>query len=459
MQSKMYARDVRCSDCHDVHSIRRIKKGNDLCLQCHRAAIYDRKGHHFHKTGGEVGEPIKSAKGEVLFEVGSGARCEACHMPGRNYMGIDYRPDHSFRLPRPDLTLSMKTPNACDRCHVDKPTQWSVDAMAKWYGRTWRPHYGQILQAGRQQQPEAAAELASLAQDRLYPTIVRATALAELAAYEGATVRKAFTAALTDEESLMRQTAVRHLPVRDPAERLKLLTPLLYDPVRAVRIEAAGIVAELHPDTLPADTRRQFDKALAEYRHAMERTADFAASRHNLGNLARSRGHFQEAEEQYRKAIAIDDQFYPAKVNLAMLYNQLGRNGEAERLLQDVLQQHPDLYELQYSLGLLLAEQQRWAEAAVHLEQAAAGLPRRARIHYNLGLLLQKLNRDGEAEKALQAALALEPRDPDFLYALAVFYLDRGNREKARAMAERLTTVDPGSPAGRQLLEIIEMNQ
>ena len=52
MQSKMYARDVRCSDCHDVHSIRRIKDGNDLCLQCHRAAIYDQKGHHFHKTNG-----------------------------------------------------------------------------------------------------------------------------------------------------------------------------------------------------------------------------------------------------------------------------------------------------------------------------------------------------------------------------------------------------------------------
>ena len=218
-------------------------------------------------------------------------------------MGIDYRPDHSFRIPRPDLTLTMGTPNACDRCHVDKSTQWSVDAMTKWYGRTWRPHYGQILQAGRQQQPEAAAALASLAQDRLYPTIVRATALAELAAYEGETVRKAFAAALTDEESLMRQTAVRHLPARDPVERLKQLTPLLYDPVRAVRIEAAGSVADLHPDTLPADTRRQFDKALAEYRHAMERTADFAASRHNLGNLERSLGTFRKRRSSTAKRL------------------------------------------------------------------------------------------------------------------------------------------------------------
>jgi tetratricopeptide (TPR) repeat protein len=342
---------------------------------------------------------------------------------------------------------------------VDKPTQWSLDAMAKWYGQTWRPHYGQILQAGRDQKPEAAADLASLASDRLYPTIVRATALAELAPYGGDTAHKAYAAALLDEESLMRQTAVRHLPERDPARRLKLLVPMLYDPVRGVRIEAAGAVAELHPDSLPTDVRQQFDQALAEYRHAMERTADFAASRHNLGNLERSLGHYQKAVEQYQKAIAIDDQFYPAKVNLAMLYNQLGRNGEAERLLKEVVQQHPDLYELQYSLGLLLAEQNRLEEAAVYLRQAAAGLPQRSRIHYNLGLLVQRLNRDNEAQAALQTALVLEPDNPDYIYALAVFYLERGNREKAREMAEKLMAVNPGSPAGRQLLKIIEQNK
>ena len=100
-QSKMYHRDVRCSDCHDVHSVKRLKEGNDLCLQCHRAGEYNTKTHHFHKKEGEKGEPVKSLGGEVLFEVGTGADCVQCHMPGRKYMGIDYRPDHSIRVPRP----------------------------------------------------------------------------------------------------------------------------------------------------------------------------------------------------------------------------------------------------------------------------------------------------------------------------------------------------------------------
>jgi len=456
MQSKMYARDVRCSDCHDVHSIRRIKKGNDLCLQCHQAAIYDRKGHHFHKTEGEAGEPIKSQSGEVLFEVGSGARCEACHMPGRNYMGIDYRPDHSFRLPRPDLTLSMGVPNACDRCHVDKPTQWSVDAMSKWYGKTQRPHYGEVLAAGRQRLPETENRLASLAKDRLYPTIVRATALSQLSNYGGDAAMAALKAALNDEDSMVRQTAVRRLPQSDPTQRLKLLSPMLYDPVRAVRIEAAAAMAAIPKENMPPDTRRQFEKALAEYLRAMERTADFAASRHNLGNLYVNLGDPSRAEQHYLKAMAIDREFYPAKVNLAMLYNRLGRNTDAERLLREVVTDHPDFYEIKYSLGLLLAEENRLEESVVFLGDAAVGLPQRSRISYNLGLLLQQIKRDDEAESALNHALAVEPEDPDYLYALAVFYMQRGKWDQARLMAERLQDAHPEIAAGREMLTIIE---
>ena len=459
MQSKMYARDVRCSDCHDVHSIRRVKKGNALCLQCHQASIYDQKGHHFHKKAGEPGKPIRSQTGEVLFAVGSGASCEACHMPGRRYMGIDYRPDHSFRRPRPDLTLTLGTPNACDRCHVDKPTQWSVDAMGKWYGEQWRPHYGQVLDAGRKRKPEAAQKLATMASDRLYPTIVRATALAELAGYGAEASQPSFVQSLADEESLVRQTAVRNFPENDPTRRLKLLTPMLYDPVRAVRIEAAGALAVIPEAQMPPDSRQPFEKALAEYRHAMERTADFAASRLNLGNLSANLGQLAEAERQYRRAIGIDDQFYPAKVNLAMLYNRQGKKVDAERLLREVVAGYPELYEIKYSLGLLLAEQNRFQESVIFLANAAAGLPQRSRIHYNLGLLLQRLGRDDAAESALLKALAVEPQSPDYLYALAVFYMQRSKWDPARKMVERLLAGHPDWPGGRQLKTIVEKHK
>ena len=215
-QSKMYARDVRCSDCHNVHSIKRVKEGNGLCLQCHRASDYDTRQHHFHKKKGEKGDPIKSADGRVLFEVGTGAECIQCHMPGRYYMGVHYRLDHSIRIPRPDLSIKLGVPDACTRCHVDKTSRWSDETITKWYGPGRRPHYGEIIQAGRNRQPGAAEGLIRLAEDPLYPVIVRATALELLAAYPGEAGAAALERALMDGEALIRRTAVNHLPAAEP---------------------------------------------------------------------------------------------------------------------------------------------------------------------------------------------------------------------------------------------------
>ncbi|MHC4776051.1 MAG: multiheme c-type cytochrome, partial [Planctomycetota bacterium] len=49
VQSKMFANDVRCSDCHDSHSLELVRPGNDLCTQCHQAEVYDSYDHHFHQ--------------------------------------------------------------------------------------------------------------------------------------------------------------------------------------------------------------------------------------------------------------------------------------------------------------------------------------------------------------------------------------------------------------------------
>jgi tetratricopeptide (TPR) repeat protein len=456
VQSKMHARDVRCSDCHDVHSIKRIKDGNGLCLQCHRAAIYDTRDHHLHKKAGEPGDPIRGTSGKILFDVGSGASCEGCHMPGRYYMGVDYRPDHSFRIPRPDLSLALDTPNACNRCHVDKTVQWSVDAMAKWYGQKKRPHYGTILAAGRLNDPAALAALIQLADDRLYPEIVRATALSLTSTYPDETAVSALERALSDESALLRHTAVNRLAIPDPQQRIALVGPLLYDPVRAVRIEAARSLVPAVQQGLGASLQKPYKNALAEYIAAMERTGDFAASRHNLGNLYTDLGETNRAIRNYQKAIAIDRLFYPAKVNLAMLYNTMGKKDSAEALLREVVDEHPDLHDIQYSLGLLLAEKKAFDQAVIFLGDAAAGMPQRSRIQYNLSLLLKQLNRHAEAVNALNRALTVDPNNPDYLYALAVLYLEWNRPEDAMKVANQLRRSHPNLAIGHDLINYIQ---
>jgi len=457
-QSKMYRHGVRCSDCHDVHSIKLVKEGNNLCLQCHRAARYDTGQHHFHKQKDEPGEPIRSAEGEVLFEVGTGALCVQCHMPGRNYMGIDYRPDHSLRIPDPGLNAVIDSPDACLRCHIDKNSQWSDETITRWYGPGRLPHYGTILEKGRRMDPEAGDELIRLAADSLYPVIVRATALSLLAAYPGEHIIQAMEIALMDEEALIRRTAVTSIQAADSEKLAKLIGPMLYDPVKAVRIEAASRLAGDIAKHLNADQQKVFQVVLQEFESAMKYSADFSFGRYNLANLYADLDRPEDAINNFEAAIKIDNQFYPAKVNLAMLYNLRDQNEKAEKLLREVVTEQPELYEVAYSLGLLLVEMQEYSEAVAYLEKASKGMPDQARIHYNLGLLYQQLKRIMRAEKELRLALMLEPESLDFQYGLADHYLKRGMLQEARRIAEKMVTMHPDNPIGSQLLNYIDRN-
>ncbi len=446
VQSKMYRNDVRCSDCHDPHSLKLVKEDNDLCAQCHRADTYDVYEHHFHEALTEAGEPNE------------GTLCVTCHMPERPFMVVDWRADHSLRIPRPDLTLEIGTPNACTAagCHEDETDQWAADYYVEWYGKARRSHYGTTLEAGRRGDSEAGPELIRLAGDPLYPMLVRATALGLLRSYPGEESTRAFNAALQDEEALIRFTAATALNTADPTELVELVAPLLFDPAKAVRGQAAVRLAIVPRDLLKPYQAEALDEAIAEYEETMRYSLDFAFAGHNLANLYVSRGDAEKAEEYYRKAIAIDDLFVPAKMNLAVLYNSQGRNAEAEELLRGVLEDYPDNHEAEYSLALLLVETGSTEEALSWLKRAADGMPQRTRIRYNLGLLQQQLGRLPEAEASLQAAVEAEPANLDYLYALADHYARRGDFPRALAVTEQMIETHPEASIGPDMKESIE---
>jgi Tfp pilus assembly protein PilF len=454
-QSKMYHRDVKCSDCHDVHSIKPIKDGNDLCLTCHRAKEYDTSNHHFHKKKGETGEPIRSNDGNILFDVGTGAECKECHMPGKKYMVIDYRLDHSFRIPRPDLSEKTGSPNACNRCHSDKTIKWSDEWITKWYGPGRKGHYGEALTAGRGNAPSAFDDLRKLALDSLYPVIVRATALSILGSYPLSETIRAYEISLMDIEPMIRRTAIECLINLGDEEKARLIAPLLYDPVRAVRIQAASALAGAPSEVLDKDQKRVYKKALNEFIASMEYSGDFSFGRFNLGNLYKAIKDNKKAIENFEAAIAIDKLFYPARVNLAMLYNEQGDKAKAEEIFRDTLKDNPNLHEISYSLALLLAEKEEYEEAAIFMGRAAENMPRAARVHYNYGLLLQYLNHNKESEQELKKAVDIKPGNMDFLYALFDFYYKRSELNEAKEIADQMMMREPGSPAVKEILDMV----
>jgi predicted CXXCH cytochrome family protein len=440
LQSKMYARGVRCSDCHDSHSAKLLRTGNELCLQCHQREVYDTSDHHFHKR-------------EVDGRPSDGALCVKCHMAERPYMVVDWRADHSFRRPRPDLTAEIGTSNACSQagCHADKALAWVLKASREWYGRARLPHYGTTFAAARKETPGIEQELRRIADSTLQPVIVRATALTYLQRYKGEVSTSALRAALTADEPLLRHVAASAEAEPDIRQRAARLAPLLSDPVKAVRLDAVSALAGIPGDLLKPYQRDALRDGIEEYRKTMAYSLDFASSGLNLGNLYSGLGDAATAEKYYRLALEIDDLFYPAKMNLALLVAGAGRGGEAETLYRQVLAAYPDNHDAAYSLGLLLAELGKPQEAAEWLTDAARGMPRHARVRYNLGLLLQQLGRLDQAEQALEAAVALDPANADALLALGDYYLRRGRAREASAVADRLIALAPTQPMGPQL--------
>jgi predicted CXXCH cytochrome family protein len=455
-QSKMYMNDVQCNNCHNVHSGKLIMDTDKLCLQCHRPDEYDTYTHHFHKKAGEAGGPVVSVFGDT-YEVGEGAKCINCHMPGRYYMGIDFRRDHSFRIPRPDLSDKLGTPNACTTCHGDKTNQWAAARMKEWYGDISRQHYGSYLASACREanREEVISSCSYIINDKLFPPMTRAAAMAGLNDLYPQGATEIMEKKLHDPEALIQYIAVRNYPLRDSVDMQSLLE-MLNNPVKAVRTEAAVRLSELPASEIPPEGQKAYKKALDEYEKSQLYSADFAASRHNLGNLYRNQGDTAKAIRQYEEAILIDNKFYPAKINLAMLYYQKGESVKAERLFKEILEEQPEQVYVNYSLGLLLAEMKQYDEALHYLKIAVDSMPANLRARYNLAQLQRFLGDDAAAETNLKILVNTNPDAPDYLMALIDFYLTKNEFLKARPYVITLAEKYPDDPQVKQLLDFVE---
>ncbi len=445
LQSKMHAAGMRCSDCHDPHSTRLRAEGNALCTSCHNETgpaarehvdvsklqrkDYDSRAHHHHEPGT------------------AGARCVSCHAPERTYMEVDPRRDHSFRVPRPDLSMELGTPHACADCHEARGASWAASVIDGWRaeGAAPAPHYGRALHAGRTGAPGAADLLLGVTRDPSVPAIARATALGLAARYPGAPATQAIGAGLADPDPLVRHAAAVACETLPLAELPARLAPLVSDPVRAVRIEAARQLVAGSP-TLGAATE-PWKAAIEEYVAVQRALFDRPEGHANLAMLRAEQGRDAEAEQLLRAAIRMDPRFVPAYVNLAEVLRGKGSEAGVEDVLREGLRVVRDSAPLHHALGLCLIRQRKNADGLVSLATAAELAPDDARLGYVHAIALHDLVGPAAGSAELERVLSRQPMDRAARLTLAEWRARAGDAAGAAALLAELRRINPYDPA------------
>ena len=421
LQSKMYAAGVTCTDCHNPHTLERKSKGDKVCSKCHSEEKYTATSHHKHKEGGE------------------GASCISCHMPARTYMGVDSRNDHSFRVPRPDVSVEMKeVPNACNLCHTNKDAQWSSDAMKKWYGKipVGKQNFAHSLQALRSNDASAPKELYTVLMSNA-PDIAKATVTAYLGSYPSKQTYTTTLQMLGKSDPQIRRSALIALEAFPPKMRMKKTFEMLSDPVKIVRMEAARQLATFNLGDVDAKTKASLEKAFDEYEKVLLFTAERPESQVSLGVFYTNRKMLEKAEKAYVEALRLQPQFVPAYINYSNFLMNQGKEKEAFAVLEKGIKNVPDVGVLHHALGLWYVRNKESDKAEASLKKATDLMPQNARFAYVYAISLGEKN-PKKAIDILEKAYKTHNGNLQIVSGLAYYYKQTGELDKSKVYEEKL---------------------
>ncbi|MFM2599677.1 tetratricopeptide repeat protein [Vibrio fortis] len=399
LQSAMAEKGVTCTNCHDPHTAQLKIAEEAVCSQCHIASEYTPEKHAFHQAGTEA------------------SQCTTCHMPETTYMQVDPRRDHSWHVPRPDISQHIDTPNVCTSCHEDKTDQWADAQIGKWFPESKyrnQQHFAVAFYADVIGHRGAVDALAYSSQDSSLSNIIRASSLERMAGNTGQNTLISLARAIKHDNEMIRLSAVAGSSGYEFSDRWQILEPLLTDSVLSVRSEAAGALVRYWREMNPLQ-KDLIKPALSEYIEIQEFNADRGFGRTNLGNVYRDLGQYDKAIEYYQGAIKIEPYFENSYANLADLYRAMGDETKAIATLRQGIKAQPKSSVLPYSAGLAALRGKDYDQARAYLKQAAEMADTNPQYWYVYGLSLEQVDVLASA-RALQRAYAAS-RNPQHLYA------------------------------------------
>jgi len=401
LQSKMAMKGVRCTDCHDPHTARLKFEGNALCTQCHLPETFDVPKHHFHKSSS------------------AGAQCVACHMPVRTYMVVDDRHDHRLAVPQPGLSDRLGSPNPCVACHKDRSNAWAAQAVQ----RESSLPLGIVARSVAREQIDGAALLRRFVQDPSEAPITRAASLAAVRTDSPELIDIA-RLQLGSPDALVRLGAVQAVGRAPLPQRVAMLIGSVRDASRAVRLEAAGLLAGVDPTALTSDQQSDLKAALDEYRRWLSRDADRAETLTALAGLQAATGDTTSARSTFERALRQDESSLATLLNYADFHRARGADDSADRLLSRAAALYPDAAAAHFALGLLRVRQKRHAEAVPELGRAAQLAPQDSNYTYVYAVALYSTGQTRPALSMLSEAGMQFPANMQIRSALEAYCAD-----------------------------------
>ena len=493
IQSKMYHNNIKCTDCHDPHSLKLKHEGNQLCTSCHQhpAAKYDSPSHHFHQEGT------------------AGSQCIDCHMAATTYMGIDSRRDHSFRVPRPDLSVALGTPNACTGCHIQpeslspknqkKVTQYlnwieekesgnkeiadelerinkeMAAAVVKWYGETSpsrdNTYYERLAEVSAGGDVKKAVALLN---DREVPDIIRATSVFELRGDTSLRSLNAALDALSDRDPMVVSAALMRIENevlrmeeldQDNGKMNRLMNAvaekLVHDSFR-VRMDAARAFVLFPPQfrqRVSRNVNQDFNQAFDDLKKSTLAEADRVESHLLMAGLHQRMNDIQGAKAALERAIRVAPTQAGARASLASLMESEARSmqqnamssgqpvspGDLQKILQKVRQMGQQIQQLRL-------EEHRLLEVDV---ERAKDLKNMHGLHYRFAMSSYMQGELDKTEKHLLIANKEAPENETYLLGLATYYEFVGDFEKAKSYTRELMRLDSENMAYKQLFQQI----
>ena len=228
------------------------------------------------------------------------------------------------------------------------------------------------------------------------------------------------------------------------------------------------------------------DKAIEQYKIALELAPNNAELRSNLGYSLYSKGAIDEAIEQYRLALKIAPNKYKIHFNAGIAYEEkqqfdkaithyyyavklkpdfaegyagLGKVYLDKGMIDKALAQYryavklkPDFWAAHYILGNIYAHEGKPNNAIAHFEIAVALNPDLPDLHYNLGLAYKTTGSFNKAVEQFKTVASMKP-DAAAHYYLGQIYFEKGDRQKSRQELETALKLNPQYQPARSLLE------